>query len=126
MRPRFDERSAEVWITNLPFERLTQRVAVQCYAEAFLVEALRNGPDRYFWKAIDFFYHSLPQFGCKTRCGTMLGHTGRKRDEALDADRIFCLKWDQYNALCKQLFDFAYLWNRGSRTVRPWPSSTAA
>ena len=71
MRPRFDEGRAEVWITNLSFERLTQRVAVQCYAEAFLVEALRNRPGRYLSKLIDFFCHSLPQFGCKTRCETM-------------------------------------------------------
>ena len=48
MRPRFDECGAEVRITDLPFERLTQRITVQCDAEAFLVEALRNGPDRYF------------------------------------------------------------------------------
>ena len=46
MRPRLDERGAEIRIADLPFERLTQRVAVQRDAEAFLVEALRNGPDR--------------------------------------------------------------------------------
>ena len=126
MRPRPDEGRAEVRITNLPFERLTQRVAVECDAEAFLVEALRNGPDRYFWKLIDFFCHSLPQFGCKIRCGTMLRHAGRKRVQAFDADRFFRLKWNQYNALRKLLFDFAYLRNLSSRTVRPWPSSTAA
>ena len=54
MRPRFDEGRAEIRITDFPFERLTQRVTVQRDAEAFLVEALRNGPDRHFWKLIDF------------------------------------------------------------------------
>lgn len=43
MRPRFYERRAEVRITDLPFERLTQRVAVQCDAEAFLVERFETG-----------------------------------------------------------------------------------
>ena len=95
MRPRSDERRAEVRITNLPFERLTQCVAVQRDAEAFLVEALRNGPDRYFWKLIDFFCHSLPRFGCKIRSGTMLRHAGRKRVQAFDADGFFCLKRNQ-------------------------------
>ena len=60
MRPRLNERRAEIRITDFPFERPTQRVTVQRDAEAFLVELLRNVPDRHFWKLIDFFCHSLP------------------------------------------------------------------
>ncbi len=37
MRPRFDERSAEVRIANLPLQRLTQSFAVERDAETFLV-----------------------------------------------------------------------------------------
>ena len=48
MRAWPDEGRTEIRIANFPFQRLTKRVAVECDAKAFLVEALRNGPDRYF------------------------------------------------------------------------------
>ena len=46
----------------------------------------------------------------------MFRHAGCKRVQAFDSDGFFRLKRNQYNALRKLLFDFAYLRYLRSRT----------